>query len=133
MSETLGDELPKEMARVRELLPLTVREYRWCESAAEARLIEKTVHKALKALNASLYGEWFDIRAEQAVDLMENTALELGVKLGAGVPAGQDKMRADLEEMISLGQCRRDAIMYQGVHYRSEEIFDPVAGRRFRL
>lgn len=94
-------------------MPVIVREYRWCHSHADARLIEGAVHEALRDASRLLFGEWFDIRAEEAADVLEEVALLNGLALGKGVPAGRDDISEHLQKIIDEGYLRRSMIWSQ--------------------
>lgn len=51
----------------------------WLPTAKEARQLEKAIHETLTDDNIWLHGEWFDMRPEQAMEIVEFKAEVLGL------------------------------------------------------
>lgn len=60
--------------------PLQVAACYWTSTVAEARRLEKEVHKRLSADNVWLHGEWFDMRPDAAKEMVEFVALVEGIE-----------------------------------------------------
>lgn len=53
----------------------------WCKDDAEAARLEKAIHMELDAEGKWLNGEWFDMRAPEAVSLFKSVAAIYGVDI----------------------------------------------------
>lgn len=60
--------------------------YRYCENAVAAKAVEQKTHEILRGDGLSLHGEWFDIRAEKAIENIEFAGLSLGVETRSDIP-----------------------------------------------
>lgn len=115
-------------------LPVTVSGYRWCVDTKSARAIERAAHKELKRQSRELFGEWFDVRPPDALEVMDRAAMEMGVQLGAGVPAGRDDIKSYLEQMINAGWLKESSTTHQLIFGRSDKgIYDAGTGKEVRL
>jgi len=94
---------------------LDIAEYRYSETALVAREVEKKAHSHLKEDGKLLEGEWFDIRPEKAIEIVEFAAVSLGVVLRSDIP--DDKIREALENIRQL----------QGIQY-----METLHGENFR-
>lgn len=65
---------------------LDIARYCYAEDFTAARAVEKKVHETLKSDGLLLHGEWFDIRPEKALEIIEFCALSLGVVVRKDVP-----------------------------------------------
>ena len=71
-----------------------IAEYRYCANSNQARAVEKKVHDTLTADGILMHGEWFDIRPDKALDIIEFSAMTLGVELRHDIP--DDQLREKL-------------------------------------
>lgn len=60
--------------------PLKVDYSVWCPTIAEARALENAMHEVLTEDGKWLSGEWFDMRAEHALDLLHFKASVCGIE-----------------------------------------------------
>lgn len=65
---------------------LDIAAYRYCENFNTARLVEKKAHETLKSDGKLMSGEWFDVRPEQALEVIEFSAQVLGIELRNDIP-----------------------------------------------
>lgn len=65
---------------------LEIREYRYAANFKEAKEIEQKVHADLSADGKSLHGEWFDIKAEKAIELVDFVAELRGIWVSLEIP-----------------------------------------------
>lgn len=80
--------------------PLQITGYRYCETFKEARAIEKATHERLKGEHKDLMGEWFDVRADAALEAMEWVALEMSVDLHRKIP---DELLPAVRDCVEKG------------------------------
>ena len=65
---------------------LQITEYRWCATVADAVRIEKEAHRILSGDDKALMGEWFDVRANQAADVVDFAGQLLGIEVRKDIP-----------------------------------------------
>jgi hypothetical protein len=74
---------------------LFVHKSAWCDSVNDARKVEHFAHLSLRAKH--LTGEWFDIDADEALEVIQWSAGKVDVTLRHGVPTD---MRSDIFDAI---------------------------------
>lgn len=65
---------------------LDIWEYRYAENFVAARKIEAKAHEMLRSEGKCLQGEWFDIRPDKALEVIEFAAMTLGVEICSAIP-----------------------------------------------
>lgn len=75
---------------------LDIAAYRYAVDFAAAREVEKRAHEILKEEGKLLSGEWFDIRPDKALDVIEYAAMGIGVELRKDIP--DEKIRLAILE-----------------------------------
>ncbi len=65
---------------------LDIAEYKYAVDFAAARLVEQMVHQILKDDGKLMYGEWFDLKPDKAMEVIDFAALQLNIELRSDVP-----------------------------------------------
>lgn len=52
----------------------------WCRTVAEAKALEKALHATLTEDGKWMHGEWFDMRPNDAIDLISFKAMVMGIE-----------------------------------------------------
>lgn len=83
--------------------PLRVAHCFWCPSIKDARSLEARLHETLTKDNKWLHGEWFDMRPEDAVDLVQFEAAMIGVECNSVIeePHIIEEIDASLHSMTA--------------------------------
>lgn len=78
---------------------LAIQKYGYAESFAAARQVEQKAHSILAEDGKAMIGEWFDIRPEQAFEIVEFAAQLEGVEIRTTAP--NDEIRAALKKFCN--------------------------------
>lgn len=98
--------------------PLHVADCMWMPTVAEAKRLEGEVHRRLAEDGKWLHGEWFDLRAKEAADLVRFTADVVGIECRSTVPEGP--VRADMSHMLSWAQVSDNLVAHNQKRYAED-------------
>jgi hypothetical protein len=92
--------------------PLHVHRVFWIEGRSEAAAVEKDAHGLIAERNRRLSGEWFDILACDAADMVEMAALKNGVQAHRNMPsvAGLVSPGDDFDKWLEARSAKRERV-----------------------
>lgn len=103
--------------------PLKMMGCYWAKTVAEARALEKAVHRRLTEDNVWLHGEWFDMRPNNARDMIEFVALVEGIEISSTID--NQEVIGDLEGV--LRQSLSHDLIIKRINHRGQKTFDGEA------
>lgn len=103
--------------------PLKMMRCYWAKTVAEARALEKAVHRRLTEDNVWLHGEWFDMRPNSAQEIIEFVALVEGIEIFSEI----DNQEVISDIATTIRQSVSNDFHIDRINHGSHKTFDGEA------